>query len=259
MLGQQTAAGSIWTTPTRSAQSRTVTAVVTGPRGAGPAPTPTQPTTRSAQPDTVRIVAVKQIQHSVPHRAGHRERLIDAMAESIQAKGYRETTVADVVRIARTSRRTFYEQFEDREACFLALFDATNDRMMDEIAAAVSPDRSLEDQVDRALDAYIANVTGRPDLYRSFVRELPALGRAGADRQLAVIERFAQLLVELVASGRRAQPEIVVRPLPMDTAVIIVGGLRELAVISLQRGRDVSELRASAGDTVKAILRGTLL
>jgi AcrR family transcriptional regulator len=200
-------------------------------------------------------VATNQLQPAVSHR----ERLIDAMAASIQAKGYRETTVADVVRIARTSRRTFYEQFEDREACFLALFDATNDQMMDEIAAAVSPDRSLEEQVDRALDAYIDNVTGHPELYRSFVRELPGLGQAGANRQLAVTERFARLLVELVESGRRAQPDLVARPLKADTAIIIVGGLRELAVISLQRGRDVRELRASAGATVKAILSGTLL
>jgi AcrR family transcriptional regulator len=192
-------------------------------------------------------------------RTGHRERLIDAMAESIQEKGYRETTVADVVRIARTSRRTFYEQFEDREACFLALFDATNDQTMDEIAAAVSPDRSLDEQVDGALDAYIANIAGHPDLYRSFVRELPGLGQAGANRQLAVIERFARLLVELVDFGRSAQPELAARPLSMDTAIMIVGGLRELAVISLQQGRDVRELRASAGDTVKAILRGALL
>jgi AcrR family transcriptional regulator len=204
-------------------------------------------------------VVVKQIQHQRPRAAEHRERLIDAMAESIQAKGYRDTTVADVVRIARTSRRTFYEHFEDRESCFLELFDATNDRMMKEIASAVSPDRSLEEQVDLALDAYLANVTGRPALYRSFVRELSGLGRAGADRQLAVIERFARLLVELVETGRRAQPELAARPLPMDTAIIIVGGLRELAVISLQRGRDVRQLRASAGDTVKAILRGALL
>ena len=83
-------------------------------------------------------MVVKQIQEPTPLRAGHRERLIDAMAESIQAKGYRETTVADVVRIAHTSRRTFYEHFEDREACFLELFDATNDQMMDEIAALVA-------------------------------------------------------------------------------------------------------------------------
>jgi AcrR family transcriptional regulator len=190
---------------------------------------------------------------------GHRERLIAAMADSIVEKGYRETTVADVVRRARTSRRSFYEHFEDRDACFLALFDATNDAMMEQITAAVRPEQPLEEQADRAIDAYIDNVTAQPALYNSFVRELPGLGRAGADRNLAVIERFATMLVELVESGRREQPEIQSRPLTMDTAVIIVGGLRELAVISLQRGRDVRELRASAGATVKAILAGALL
>jgi hypothetical protein len=91
------------------------------------------------------------------------------------------------------------------------------------------------------------------------VRELPGLGQAGADRQLGVIERFAQLLVALVESSRREQPEMAARPLSMDTAVMIVGGLRELAVISLQRGRDLRELHGTASETIKAILLGTVL
>jgi AcrR family transcriptional regulator len=191
--------------------------------------------------------------------AGHRERLIAAMAASIEQQGYRDTTVADVVRIARTSRRNFYEHFEDRDACFLALFDATNEAMMQQVAAAVDPGRTLDEQVDAAVDAYIDNVSRQPDLYASFIRELPALGQAGAERGLATLERFAEMLVGLVDSGRAARPEIAARSLSMDTAIIIVGGLRELAVISLQRGRDVRELRASAGATVKAILTGALL
>lgn len=189
----------------------------------------------------------------------HRERLIAAMAASIEAKGYRETTVADVVRIAHTSRRTFYEHFDDREACFLALFDALNDATMEEIAAAVHPDNPLGEQVDHALDAYFDSILTQPALYQSFVRELPGLGQAGADRQTAVIERFARLLIGLVESGRREQPDIGLRPLTMDIAIMIVGGLRELAVISLQQRRDMRELRETAGQTVKAILSGTLL
>jgi AcrR family transcriptional regulator len=192
-----------------------------------------------------------------PH--GHRERLIAAMATSIEERGYRETTVADVVRIARTSRRNFYEHFQDREACFLALFEETNEAMMEQIAAAVRPDEPLERQVDRALDAYLSNVTEQPALYRSFVRELPGLGEAGADIQFAVIDRFAKLLMTLVESGRREQPELVTRPLTKDMAVLIVGGLRELMVISLQQGRDVRELRASAGEAVNAILNAAVL
>ena len=185
---------------------------------------------------------------------GHRERLIAAMAESIDEKGYRDTTVADVVRLARTSRRSFYECFDDRDACFLALFDATNRSMMDEVAAAVHSDRSLDEQVDGAVDAYIGHVAAQPALYASFVRELPGLGEEGAIRGQATTERFGAMLIGLVDNGRRVQPGIVARALDMDTAVIIVGGLRELLVISLQQGRDMSELRASAGRTVKAIL-----
>jgi AcrR family transcriptional regulator len=190
--------------------------------------------------------------------SGHRERLIAAMAASIEEKGFRDTTVADVVRIARTSRRNFYEHFADRDACFLALFDATNDAMMQQITGAVHPDQPLDRQVDGAVDAYIGNVAAQPALYSSFVRELPGLGQPGADRGLAVIERFAKLLIDLVESGRVVQPELAARPLTLDTAIIIVGGLRELAVISIQRGRDMRELRASAGATVKAILAGAL-
>ena len=189
----------------------------------------------------------------------HRDRLIAARAAAIEEKGYRETTVADVVRIARTSRRTFYEHFEDRDACFLALFDAVNDATMERIAAAVSPDQPMDEQVDHALEAYIDSVTSHPALYQSFVRELPGLGRDGADRGLAVVERFARLLIELVESGRAAQPELLARPLSMDAAVMIVGGLRELAVIGLQQGRDLHEIPASAGAMVKAMLSGELL
>lgn len=58
--------------------------------------------------------------------------------------------------------------------------------MMQEIAAAVHPDQTLEEQVDRAMDAYVDNVTKQPALYASFVRELPALGQAGAERGLGV-------------------------------------------------------------------------
>jgi AcrR family transcriptional regulator len=188
-----------------------------------------------------------------------RERLIDAMAGSIEEKGYRDTTVADVVRLARTSRRSFYEHFADRDACFLALFDATNDAMMRRVAENVDSDVSLDEQVDAAVDGYISSVTEQPTLFASFVRELPGLGQTGAQRSGAALERFATTLVALVDEAGRAQPGVVRRPLTMDTAVIIVGGLRELLVVSVQGGRDLQELRASVVQTTTAIMSGMLL
>jgi AcrR family transcriptional regulator len=185
-----------------------------------------------------------------------RERLVAALASSIEERGYRATTIADVVRIARTSRRTFYEHFADRDACFLTLFTETISERMRDLAAAVDPHAPFDLQVEQALDAYIAGITAQSALQQSFVRELPGLGEEGAEAQRLVTERYAQTLVALVESGRRTQPELVAESLPLDVAIIIVGGLRELLVISIQQGRPLHELRPAATRVVTAVLAG---
>jgi AcrR family transcriptional regulator len=191
--------------------------------------------------------------------AEHRARLIAAMAASIEEKGYRNTSIADVVRIARTSRRTFYEHFDDRDACFLALFEATTGEMMRTIAGAVQFDGPWEGLIDAAVRAYLESVASHPALFASFTHELPALGRAGVESARRVGERFVDLLVALADAGMRERPDLVARPLERDTAVIIVGGLRELIISALEERRDVSELRVSAARAVKAIVRAAVL
>jgi len=56
--------------------------------------------------------------------ASQRERMLVAMAVAVAERGYVRTSVADVIRRARVSRETFYEQFEDKEACFMAAFES---------------------------------------------------------------------------------------------------------------------------------------
>src|SRR5215218_6805837 len=55
--------------------------------------------------------------------ASQRGRMLDAMAQVVAEKGYGAATVADVIERAGVSRKTFYEHFRDKEACFLAAFD----------------------------------------------------------------------------------------------------------------------------------------
>jgi AcrR family transcriptional regulator len=181
------------------------------------------------------------------------------MAESIEAKGYRETFVGDVVSIAHTSRRSFYENFVDREDCFLALFDWAVGDVMSRVAAAVAPDTPWAQQVDDALEAWLGTLAERPKLWWSFTRELPALGREGAAHEHGGVLRFAELLVGLVEAGRRSQPELGARPLALDEAIIIVAGLRELVVTASEQGRDLRELRPVAARTINAILGAAVL
>jgi AcrR family transcriptional regulator len=185
-----------------------------------------------------------------------RERLLAAMAAAIERQGFRDTTVADVVAIARTSRRTFYEHFAERQACLLALFQQTTDEMLEQIAAAVDPDARWEEQADQAIDAYIAHVVAHPALHRSFAHELPVAERACLELRRRVMERFAALLMALVERSRERHPERVAPALTRDVAIILVAGLRELLVLALQDGRDPAELRASARQVALAILGG---
>ncbi|HLJ03795.1 MAG TPA: TetR/AcrR family transcriptional regulator [Solirubrobacteraceae bacterium] len=190
---------------------------------------------------------------------GHRDRLIAAMAESVEATSYRETSIADVVRIARTSRSSFYEHFQDRDACYLALFDALNDAVIADIEAATQADRPWQEQVEHAVDAYIAAIGRRPNLWRSFIRELPALGEAGAERQRVVMRRFADLLVQLVEAGLRAQPKRGASPLAPDMGILIAGGITLLMVMALEQGRDLNEVKTTAASAFSAILSETVL
>ena len=54
----------------------------------------------------------------------HRARLLEGMARAVAAKGYADTTIADIVREASVSRRTFYENFADKAECLTALYEA---------------------------------------------------------------------------------------------------------------------------------------
>ena len=56
--------------------------------------------------------------------ANQRQRFFGAMVASVAERGYRATTVADLVEIAGVSSRTFYDLFPDKQACFLATLEA---------------------------------------------------------------------------------------------------------------------------------------
>ena len=65
--------------------------------------------------------------HNLPREfvvTSQRDRLLDSMAQACAEKRYAEVSVADIVSRARVSRSTFYEIFPDKEACFLAAYDA---------------------------------------------------------------------------------------------------------------------------------------
>jgi AcrR family transcriptional regulator len=184
--------------------------------------------------------------------AGFRDRLLLGMADAIREHGgFRPVTVAEVVRHARTSRRTFYQHFDDREACFLALFDVVSARLLETIADAATGEGPWAVRVDRAMGAYLGALAAEPVITRACIQETPSIGPLGMDRVRAMNERWAHQIMRLVEEARPHDDTLL--PLPLEVATIITGGFRDLVVTALDQGRDLTELQDVAGDVFRRI------
>jgi AcrR family transcriptional regulator len=183
----------------------------------------------------------------------HRQRLLDGLAASIEAVGYRTTTVADIVRHARTSRRTFYEQFASKEACFVALLTDANTRMVQQIAAAVDPAAPWERQVRQAVEAWIGCAESSPAITVSWIRDLPSLGTAARRLQRELMEAFIVLLRTLWDTDEYRA--IGVGPVTRQLAITLLGGLRELIAATVEDGGRVTDITEVAVRASVALLR----
>lgn len=183
-------------------------------------------------------------------------RLVDALAVSIAERGLRDTTVADVVRIARTSRRTFYRCFPDLESCYLELLRATTAGLVAGIDAAVDRDAPWRTQVAQAVHAWLAGCAARPEITLSWIRDAPALGAASRALQREALDAFVALLTELTraADVPADPPGDRPGPIPRPTAVLLVGGLRELIAQQVESGRGLDELAGPAVTATEALL-----
>src|SRR5256714_4119523 len=116
--------------------------------------------------------------------ASQRGRMLAAMAEAVAEKGYVGTAVADVIERAGVSRETFYEQFSDKEDCFLAAYDTGVEALLEVMVDAAAGSRaSPEKRLDRVLSAYFAGLAAEPAFARAFLIEVYAVGPRALERR----------------------------------------------------------------------------
>lgn len=181
-----------------------------------------------------------------------RQRLLDGLAASIGERGYRASTVADVVRYARTSKRTFYDHFAGKQECFMELLGVDIEILGQRIESAVDPEADWHHQIRQAVEAYVAHIESRPAITLSLIRELPSLGDAARPVQRRGLSVLASLLIDLSASPGFRRAEL--PPLTAPLAVVLLGGLRELTALAVEDGRAIREIVEPAVDASVALL-----
>jgi AcrR family transcriptional regulator len=177
------------------------------------------------------------------------------MATALTEKGYADISVADIVQHARVSKRTFYEHFADKEACYLATYAALSDDVLARIAEAGESDRPAEERLVAATHAYLAALEERPALTRTFLTEIQAAGPEALKVRRRIHQRFAELLRHLVERGRQERPGL--RSISPAMAAAIVGGINELVLLTIEEGR--GQCLQEIGGTVVELLGAILL
>lgn len=170
-------------------------------------------------------------------RAIQRERMLAAMLVTVNELGYRTLTVQDVLSRAGVSRPTFYEQFEDKEDCFLAAFDAATARMRKRLDEALEAAESgWRDRLRAGLRALLRFVAEDPDAARTLVVEARASSPAGLRRRDELLDGFASCLDAEAREGLEDPPSAI-------AAAGVVGGIESVLYARLQKG-ETADLEA---------------
>jgi AcrR family transcriptional regulator len=165
--------------------------------------------------DTCRDLATST---AVAEQADQRARLLAAAASVLSDGGYAGMTIARVCDRAGMSNTTFYEEFEDREACFLALFERTVAQATSAAVEACDGAQAWRNQVRSGLASLLGFLDAEPQL--ASIAVVDALGTG--PRVLARRAQVLDLLATVVADGR-LEATVGNEP-PALTADVAVGG-----------------------------------
>lgn len=174
-----------------------------------------------------------------PHRMGRgevaenqRQRMHGAMVEAVAAHGYGGTSVKQVITLAGVSRRAFYEQFSNKQECFLATLELLAKRAGERVAAAYrGTDGDVEERMGAALATLTELMASNPKSARMALLDAPAAGPAGCAAHAKTLLGFEHALGHSFAHTPGATP------LPAPVVRGITGGLHMMVLTCLRRAR----------------------
>ncbi len=161
-----------------------------------------------------------------------RTRLFGAMVEAVHRQGYKDTTVAHVIALAGVSRRAFYEQFDNKEDCFLGTYDIAVARAKRRMIDGWMSERGWSNRVHRACQAFVEDAQRNAKATRLVLIEGLGLGYQSRERML----RSALAFERVLAGGFRVAPDGVQLP-PLGPRAIVGGG-RHLIFERLRTDRE---------------------
>lgn len=152
---------------------------------------------------------------------GKRQRILRGMLEAVGAQGYEQTTVQDAITQAGLYRQAFYDNFTDKEDCYLHALDAGSELIEVAMRKAAAGETTWRGQLRGALDGLLSFLDEEPGIGRALLVEVHAAGGRAVEKRTAAMERAAGMM-----DGAREESE---DDAPAISAEAVVAGI--LAVL----------------------------
>jgi AcrR family transcriptional regulator len=154
------------------------------------------------------------------------------------------------------SRKTFYEHFVDKEACFLAAYAWTVEQLLGEIEAAIEANPDPFAAAAAGIRAYLGFLAAHPAAARTFLIEVLAAGHEALERRSEVHQRFAEEHAAVHEAGRRLFEGV--PPAPRHRLRACVGAIDALVTEHVRRygAATVPQLAGQVLDVMLGLLVG---
>lgn len=123
-----------------------------------------------------------------------REQILVGMLEAVGADGYDATSVRTVLARTGLYRQAFYDNFVDKDACYLAAFDAGVERLEAVVAAAAASAGSWRGKLRAGLGGLLDFLDEAPDVGRALFVEVHAAGAEALARRAEAMKRAADFI-----------------------------------------------------------------
>jgi AcrR family transcriptional regulator len=170
--------------------------------------------------------------------ARQRERLLRAMGRCVSDQGYAETTIADVVRYARTSRSVFYKHFADKQECFLETYRQMTDVRIEASLAAAAEVADWEAKLDVGIATYMRWMAEHPEVAITTVVEVHCAGPRAQEARSRAISDWMRTIKGVTVLAGKAGVEVDVD----ETAVLAIILTAESYVYEYARKRRLDEV-----------------
>ncbi len=167
-----------------------------------------------------------------------RQRILEGMLEAVGTSGYDGASVREVLVRTGLYRQAFYDNFADKEACYLEAFGFGVGRLEAIVGAAASSEESWQGRLRAGLGALLGALDADPVLGRALIVEVHAAGPAALKSRSATMKRVADFIdsARQAAEGTEAPPPIAAEGIVAGMHAVVhaklaageEGGFREL-------------------------------